>query len=59
MKIVSVNKIKAGRRGGAACQIGYVCPNASGQDCNQTAGYSGQSAKWTTQVQVTMGGGPK
>ncbi len=45
---------------GAACANGNVCPNASVQDCNQTGGeYTGHSAKWTTQVQVTMGGDVK
>lgn len=44
---------------GAACANGNVCPNASASDCNQTANYYGQPAKWTTVIQVTMGGSPK
>lgn len=44
---------------GAACGNGDVCPNASVSECNQTADYKGESAKWTTRVQLNMGGTPK
>lgn len=44
---------------GAACGNGSVCPNASASECNQTDGFTNQSATWTTQVQVTMGGSVK
>lgn len=44
---------------GAACGENKVCPNASASECNQTADFKGESAKWTTVVQLTMGGTPK
>lgn len=44
---------------GSACNNGNVCPDALVSECNQTPGYNGQSAKWTTKVQITMGGSPK
>lgn len=44
---------------GAACGDNKVCPNASASECNQTADFKGESAKWTTVVQLTMGGTPK
>lgn len=44
---------------GAACGNGNVCPDASSTECNQTPNYYGQAAKWTTVVQVTMGGSVK
>ena len=45
---------------GASCGNGDVCPIATNSDCNQTGGeYTHNSAKWTTHVQVTMGGSVK
>ena len=44
---------------GAWCNNGNICPDATVSECRQTPGYQGQSAKWTTKVQITMGGVPK
>lgn len=44
---------------GSACGSGHVCPDATTSECNQTPNYHGQAAKWTTTVQITMGGNVK